>query len=121
MRVSTDGTDPLAAEARAAADTASQEALKTSELPAGVDPSWKEALADAHTRLGILAYMRNNLKEADAQFTKSYAEAPDESWGAGAPTGVLLLSEKCREHSSPVPARVMRYGDRIILGGMREK
>lgn len=108
--VTTDGVDPLAAEALAAADTAKQEALKAAELPEGVDPTWKEALADAHTRLGILAYMRNKLPLADQHFTTSYKMAPDTRFGKGAPTGIILLAEKCRNKLAVVPHSIMRAG-----------
>lgn len=106
--------DPLAAEALQSADPARRKALITAEIPKDAHETWGEIIPDARIRLGIVTYMRADFKTADQHFSTSYQMRPNEKFGKGIPSGMLLLAEKCRKRQLPVPAYVLcNGGDRV--------
>ena len=102
--------DPLAAEAMQSVDPARRKALIAAEIPRDTHDTWGEVIPDAHIRLGIVTYMRADFKTADQHFSTSYQMRPDEKFGRGIPSGMLLLAEKCRKRELPVPAYCLCSG-----------
>ena len=102
--------DPLAAEALQSVDPARRKALIATEIPKDAHETWSEVIPDAHIRLGIVTYMRADFKTADRHFSTSYQMRPDERFGRGIPSGMLLLAEKCRQREMPLPWQLLAVG-----------